>query len=127
MWIVFPHIPPSTKSQALGDLVSRLSSQSTDGHGQKKAAIVSSKLVRVKDAQGHADYFGLVEAKSDEDGQRFLSIAKGLNRKSGFVIAREFKKRGPRNPFFSAENEWRRPGLEVEEITESNREARALH
>lgn len=126
MWIVFPHIPPSTTSQALGDLVGRLSSQSTD-EGQKKAAIASSKLVRVKDAQGHADYFGFVEPESDEDGQRFLSIAKALSRKSGFVIAREFKKRGPRNPFFSAENEWRRPGLEVEEITETDREARALH
>jgi hypothetical protein len=127
MWIVFPHIPPSTPSQVLSDLVSRLSSQSTDGQGQKKARIASSKLVRVRDAEGHADYFGLVEPESNEDGQRFLSIARELSRKSGFVIAREFKTRGPTNPFFSAENEWRRPGLEVEEITESNREASALH
>ena len=96
-------------------------------HNQAISINFFPNFFKVKDAQGHADYFGLVEAKSDEDGQRFLSIAKGLNRKSGFVIAREFKKRGPRNPFFSAENEWRRPGLEVEEITESNREARALH
>ena len=78
MWIVFPHIPPSTTSQVLSDLVVRLSSKSTDRRGQEKVAIASSKLVRVRDAQGRADYLGLVEPESDEDGQRFLSIAREL-------------------------------------------------
>lgn len=122
MKILFPHIPPTTTNRVLCDLVTRLTSRrsrSTDG---RQSRIASAKVIRIQDSAGSSEYFGLIEPVSEDDGRYFLAIANQLGRRHGFVVAREFRERGPKNPFIPSEADGRRPGLKVEVVADNHSE-----
>ena len=119
MRILFPHIVPSTTSYDLAELVSRFIPD--------EPPVASAMVVRIIDSNGTADYFGLVDPASEDGGRCFLEFAKELSRRNHFVIAREFKKRGPKNPFFSGEDDWRRRDLSVDVVDDSDVETVTVH
>lgn len=118
MKILFPHIPPSTTPEVLCDLVTRFTPRKSRRTDTQETPVPAARVIRIQDAEGRAEYFGLVEPVSEDDGRCFLAIAGELSRRSEFVVAREFKARGPKNPFFSPEDDRRRPDLKLEVLTD---------
>ena len=127
MKILFPHLPPSTTSQVLADLVMRFTPRKSRSTNAQETSINFAKVIRIKDSEGTSEYFGLVEPTSEDDARCFLAIANELSRHNDFVVARELKKRGPRNPFFSAKDDWRRSDLKFELVTDLDPKDTAIH
>lgn len=120
MKILFPHIPPSTTSRVLCDLVTRFTARKSRKSDRQTSRIASAQVIKIQDAEGSPEYFGLIEPVSDDDGRYFLAIANELSRRHGFVVAREFRERGPKNPFISPEADWRRPDLKIEVVADND-------
>jgi len=127
MKILFPHIPPSTTSEALADLVTRFTPGRARATDRNQTRIKSARVIKIREPEGPPRYFGLVEPVSESEGLLFLIIANELSRRGGFLVAREFEERGPKNPFFTAENDWRRSDLIVEEVSGGEQKDTSVH
>ena len=77
-------------------------------------------MIRIQDAEGSSEYFGLIEPASEDDGRYFLAIANQLGRRHGFVVAREFREGGPKHPFIPSEDDGRSPGRKVEAVADND-------
>ena len=127
MKILFPHIPPSTTSEALADLVTRFTAGRSRATDTKKTRIKSAQVIKFRDPEGSPNYFGLVEPVSEAEGLLFLVAADKIGQRAGFLVARKFEERGPKNPFFTAENDWRRSDLTIDDTAEGAREDTFIH
>ena len=118
MKILIPRIPPSTTSGELFRLADGILAKRLRLHFKRETEITACRIIKIEDARGIVEYFGLLELASDKLGRWFLANFREQYVRNKRVFAREFVARGPDHPAFSPENDRRRPDLKLEKVTD---------